>query len=298
MSTNVLTKPAKKAVKSVKPVKKSTPTSFYLRVFSRHPSTKEVKDKILIKGVKAVYRHGSTTSSDNFDYEINSVESVKTSADKKLMKEAFDKAEIRHAPWIALTKSKSDPKAWKDFLDKLKFDADKDMWLIVKSRYGSRGTGNTLVKTKAELDKLLKEKTAHLDNYIVEEYKTYSVEYRIHVSESGYFYTCRKMLKKDTPKEERFQRHDDNCSWYVESNPEFNKPANWDAIVGDCVKALKVMEADVLAFDVKCTSIKETKDKVCRYIIIESCSAPAFGEITGQKYREELPKIIYKKYKI
>lgn len=284
-----------KTIKSIKTVKK--PSSYYLRILSRHDTIGPLRNSILIKGVKAVYRHGSTTKSA-FEYEINSPESVNISADKKLMKEAFDKAEVKHAPWIHLLKFSSDKKAWDEFLNKLNFDKDKDSWIIGKNRYGSRGVGNTLIKTREQLDTYLKEKSKSLDNYIIEEYKNYSVEYRIHVSENGYFYTCRKMLKTNTPKDNRFQRHDDNCSWYIETNPKFNKPENWDEIVENCKSAVKQIGADVLAFDVKCTSIKESKDKKCKFILIESCSAPSFGNGTLEKYKEELPKIITRKYSI
>lgn len=274
------------------------PTSFYLRILSRHPSTSPLRENpLLIRKVKAVYRHGSTTTS-NFEHEINSVDSVKTSADKKMMKEAFDKAEIKHAPWIHLKKYSTDKKAFDEFLDKLEFGKEKNSWIIIKNRWGSRGTGNTLARTRQELDAFIKSKQTSLDNYIVEEYKNYTVEYRIHATEDEYFYTCRKMLKSNTPKEQRFQRHDDNCEWFIETNPKFNKPDNWNDIVEDCKRAVKAIGADVLAFDVKCTSIKESKDKKCKYIIIESCSAPSFGKVTIEKYREQLPKIIYKKYGI
>lgn len=292
----------KKNASKAKVVKKSDrirkPTHFFLRILSRHPSSKGIRDKILIKGVKAVYRHGSTTNG-NFEYEINSVESVKQSADKLLMKQAFDKAEIKHALWFHLGSEifTTKVKEWAEFLKKANFGKNED-YIIVKQRWGSRGTGNYLIKNIVELDKFLKEKKSSLSNYIAEEYKKYSVEYRIHASEHGYFYSCRKVLKNNTPKEERFQRHDDNCSWLVETNPAFNKPSNWNEIVDDCSKAIKALGADVLAFDIKCTSIKDKKDKKCKYIIIESCSAPSFGEITTQKYITEIPKIINKKYGI
>lgn len=272
------------------------PTSFYLRVLSRHPSTSGLRNKLLISKFKAVYRHGSTTSGD-FEYEINSVDSVKNSADKLLMKQCFDKAEVRHAPWFHL-KNIGAVSDWNEFINKLEFGKDKNSFLIIKNRWGSRGTGNYVIKTQEELGKFLKEKSKSLSNYIVEEYKNYSVEYRIHATENEYFYACRKVLKKDTPKEQRYQRHDDNCSWLIETNKDFNKPSNWDEIVNDCKKAVTAMGADILAFDVKCTSIKDSKDKKCRFILIESCSAPSFGEITLQKYTEILPKIIKSKYGI
>lgn len=267
------------------------PTHFRLRVFSRHPSVKPIRDSIFIKGMKVVYRHGSTSPSE-LTKEINSVESVKTSADKLKMKRAFDKAGIRQAKWVPLTTSNNKAE-WTRFLSSIDFPKKK---LIVKHRFGSRGTGNYLIESMQSLNNFLSQHSGSLDNYIVEEYKSFKVEYRLHVSEGGCFYTCRKVLKNNTPKEERFQRHDDNCSWLKETNPKFNKPENWNEIVEDCKKALRAVGADVLAFDVKCTSKKNSKDGKVDWIVIESCSAPSFGEVTAEMYTIELPKIVNRKY--
>lgn len=273
------------------------PTHFFLRILSRHPSTKAIRNKVLVPKITAVYRHGSSTAG-KFEYEINSVESIKNSADKLLMKQCFDKAEISHAAWFHLSAKEIRKTDWEAFIKKTEFGKDKESWLIIKQRWGSRGMGNYLIRTQVELDKFLKDKRDSLGNYIIEEYKKFSVEYRIHATENEYFYACRKMLKTDTPKEKRFQRHDDNCSWFIETNPAFNKPSNWDRIVEDCKKAVTAIGADVLAFDIKCTSIKGSKDKTCKFIVIESCSAPSFGEKTAENYIKILPKIIKEKYDI
>lgn len=289
-------KSAKKTISSHKGY--GTPkvaTHFHLRILSRHPSTKKLRGKILLKGIKVVYRHGSTTQG-SFKYEINSVESVKNSSDKKRMKECFDKAKISQAIWKNLP-AMSDKKVQQTFLKEVNFPENH---LIIKSRFGSRGNGNTLIKTQAELDSFIKTRSSSLDRYIIEEYKSYLLEFRIHVSKDGCFYTCRKALKKDAPEKSKFQRHDDNCVWILETNPDFNKPSNWSAIVQDCVKALRAIGGDVLAFDVKTTSPKNSKekDKSVRWIIIESCSAPSFGDVTAEKYIENFPRIIKSKYNV
>jgi hypothetical protein len=108
------------------------------------------------------------------------------------------------------------------------------------------------------------------------------------------------MLKKDTPDDKKFQRHDDNCVWILEENPSFDKPVNWNDIVADCVKALQSLGLDIAAFDVKVQSAKTSKGeqrKNPEWIIIESCSAPSFGEITAQKYNEIVPLVATKKAK-
>ncbi len=279
-------------------VKKSvvkTPTHFHLRVLSRHPSVSQIRGKILIPKIKAVYRHGSTTQGD-FKYEINSVQSIKNSADKLLMKQCFDKAGVSHAKWKKLEQL-NNKAACDTFLKEVGFP---ETHLIIKSRFGSRGRGNTYIKTRGELDSFLKAHLSSLNNYIVEEYKSYLQEYRIHVSKDGCFYTCKKALKKDTPKAERFQRHDENCVWLIESNPNFNKPSNWNAIINDCKKALAALGGDAFGFDVKTTSPQNSKekDKSVKWILIESASAPSFAEGTTKMYIENLPKIIKSKYGI
>lgn len=287
-----LVKPSvKKKVQKV--VLKKTPTHFQLRILSRHPSCAKLRHKVFIRGAKVVYRHGSTTKGD-FKYEINSVESVRNSADKLRMKECFTKAGISQANWRRLDAFKS-KEQMTTFIKEVGFP---DNHLIIKSRFGSRGNGNYLIKTQKELDAFIGSRNC--SDYIIEEYKNYSKEFRIHVHANGYFYTCRKALKKDTPDKEKFQRHDDNCVWILETNPDFGKPSNWADIVSDCVKALKAIGGDVLAFDVKTTDPKNSKEKnkAVKWIIIESCSAPSFGDVTADRYIVELPKIIKNKYNL
>lgn len=141
-------------------------------------------------------------------------------------------------------------------------------------------------------------KGRELGKYIFEAYFNGVREYRLHISKNGCFYTCRKMLKSDTPKEERWHRHSDTCTWIVEDNPLFDKPVNWDEIVAECVKALTAVGLDVAAFDVRVQSAKTENGKKRENVdfrIIESNSAPSFGDTTLQKYLEELPKIIQNK---
>ena len=144
------------------------------------------------------------------------------------------------------------------------------------------GTGNTKFDTQAQLESWIRGKD--LSGYIFEKFYNYSREYRLHVTKDGCFYTCRKLVKNDAP-EDTWQKHDDVCNWVLEDNPSFKKPKNWDAIVADCIKAKDALGLDICAFDV---GVQGAKDGVERenpeWIIFESCSAPSFGEITGQEY--------------
>lgn len=267
-----------------------------LRVFSRHPSHKGLRGVKLMLPVLTLIRLGSTTKGNlPYKVQLNSPESVKNSSSKLLMKHCFTKAGIKTSPWCPATyidvKTIND-KGFQTNCDDTGIE-ELTFPIITKSIFGSRGIGNTKINTNDELINWLKGKD--LKQYIIESYKTFTREYRIHATELGAFYTCRKMLLKDTPKEKRFQRHDDNCKWFLEDNPGFDKPINWDVIVADCVKALKGLGMDIGAFDIKVQSAKDgngKKRKDVDYIIIESCSAPSFGEKTLQKYIEVIPKLV------
>jgi D-alanine-D-alanine ligase-like ATP-grasp enzyme len=140
-----------------------------------------------------------------------------------------------------------------------------------------------------------------LNNYIFERFYNYSREYRLHVTEDGCFYTCRKMLKSETPEEERWFRNDSNSVWVLENNPSFDKPINWNEVIEHSVKALKAVGLDIGAVDLRIQSSKhsngDTRD-YCDFIVLEINSAPSFGDITAEKYAVELSRLINKKLKI
>lgn len=280
----MLTKKLKKSVVSSKVVKKAL-TSFRPMILTKNKTTKDLRVKLPLMPFRSVVRLGSTTvlNDGRTRVELNSPQVARISGNKLRMKEAFSKAGIRQAIWAKGTD--------KVAISKLEFP------VIAKSLHGSKGKGNTLLKDKKELDAFMAKKD--LNNYIFEKYYTYSKEYRIHVTKHGYFYACRKMLKNGTPEDKKFQRHDDNCVWILETNKDFDKPINWDSIVKDCVSALKEIGADILAFDVKTQTSKDSKGitrKNPEYIIIESNSAPSFGDITTQKYLEVIPQLLKEKF--
>lgn len=271
-------------------------TRFRPRVRSRHDSHDPLRTDLPLMPFRSVVRLGSTTSvEDIVEVECNSIASVKNSSSKLLMKQCFERAQVSTAVWCngsdirdIGTESISTTNANQSTL---RFP------LIIKSHYGSRGRGNSKINNAEELRTFI---NAHqMGNYIVEEFKTYAREYRLHVTEDGCFYTCRKMLKRDCPEEKKFQRHDDNCVWIMEDNPSFDKPVNWDNVVADCVKALKSLGLDIGAFDLKIQSAKDRDGRVNQdpqWIVIESCSAPSFGTVTLQKYIQEIPKVLSKKH--
>lgn len=268
----------------IKKVKKKVKLGYRPLLLSRHPSHQLLRTELNRNDFRAVIRLGSTTvPNDGKDrLEINTVDAIRNSADKMLMKQCFDEAGVKTAKW------------WN--IDNLNEITDEMFPIIVKNRFGSRNSGNTLLKNNEELNNwlLYMDNTGrNKSNYIFEKFYTYSKEYRLHIVNNECFYTCRKLIKNDTPDDERWHRHDSNSVWILEDNPKFKKPSNWNLIVEDCIKAKESLGLDICAFDVKTQSSSKENPK---WIIIESCSAPSFGEITAKKYITELNKLIKNKY--
>ena len=268
----------KKIGKKGNSVVKKTYDKFFVRVFSRHPSHNPLRKSMLLPFRSAV-RFGSTTTTD-IKIQCNSIDAVRNSADKRRMKDCFTASGVITADWTKETNPDT----------VLKWCKDKYP-IVSKHRFGSRGTGNALHETEASLKAWMNGKS--LNDYIFEKFYSYSREYRLHVTNDGCFYTCRKMLKNETPDEKRWFRNDSNSVWILESNPQFDKPSNWKVIEAECVKALKSIGLDIGAFDVRVQG-KDKKDP--KFIIIESGSAPSFGDVTLQKYKEEIPKVLKKKH--
>ena len=278
---------------------KKTDTNF-VKIRSRHPSHSVLRRKISTL-YNVIFRLGSTTPTSEITknpnvIEINTVEAVKNSANKLLMKQCFTEAGIKTADWWTFDNSNR-------FFNRTAgghtaYD-DLPYPIVTKHIYGSRGTGNTLIKSKAELEQWIKGKT--LANYIFEKFYNYSREYRLHITSERCFYTCRKMLKEETPDDKRWFRNDSNSVWILEENENFDKPVNWSDIIKHSILALNAVGLTVGAVDVKVQSAttlnklgKEVTRKEPEFIIIEINSAPSFGEVTATKYAEELPIIIEK----
>ena len=270
-------------------------------ILSRHPSHSILRAKnqtLPLLPFRSVIRLGSSTESDG-RLEINTVEAVKNSASKLLMKQKFTEAGVKTAQWWQLTvvnnpyKINCFPNGITNDLPVIEI-SELPFPLVAKSHFGSRGIGNTKFNTKEELEAWLPNK--NLNNYIFEAFCKMTREYRLHITKFGCFYTCRKLVKNDAP-EGTWQKHDDVCNWVLEENPSFKKPKNWNDIVADCVKAKDALGLDICAFDV---GVQGAKDGVERenpeWVIFESVSAPSFGDVTSKKYIEILPKLLIDKY--
>lgn len=273
-------------------------TQFRPLILSRHPSHDILRlkhKKIATLPYRSVIRFGSSTEMEDTiakggnRVEINTVASIKISANKLLMKQKFEEAGVKTAPWF---------QGLEDNGVTLEYP------IVAKAHYGSKGKGNTLLKTPEEYDNWVVGK--NLKNYIFEKFMNYGHEFRLHVTADGCFYTCRKALKKDVPEEDKWRRHDDICVWFLEENENFFKPNSWNDIERDCINALKAIGADILSFDVRVQTPTD-RDGNPRsyqdYILLECNSASSMSNgtdevsVCAQKYIDIIPKVILNKVK-
>lgn len=274
-------------------VKKKNLNGFRLRVFSPHGTHDNLRQLGMRLPVLTCIRLGSRTVGNlNYTVEINSANKIQNSANKLLMKRCFNKAGVKTAPWWL----NEGGKFISQNVEGTPESALKDLPypIVAKGLYGSRGRSNFLLKDQQALEEWMIGKD--LKGFIFEKYLGYmNREYRLHVTEEGCFYTCRKLVRTDTPDDEKWHRHENNSIWVLDSNPVFDRPVNWKDIEADCVKALKEVGLDVGSFDVRIQTSKDKNGKVREnpeFSILEINSGSSFGSVTLEKYVEQIPKIV------
>lgn len=269
---------------------------------------------------RSIVRLGSITPTNeiypnrNNIVEVNSVESISNCRSKLNMKSCFKEANIPQSKWYLYNGDNTFKDLYMYPEEVLVNIEDLPYPILAKRIYGFKGIGMAKLNNFEELSQWINNN--NLRGYYFEEFKNYNREYRLHCTNEGCFYSARKMLKSDIPDENRWFRNDSNCVWITEykvikdndtiigydetiPNETFDKPINWNDIVESCVKALTATKLDIGAFDVKIQSSKDRNGKINpnpEFIIIELNSAPSFGEITIKKYKEEITKLLFKKY--
>jgi len=255
-----------------------------IMVLSRHPSHAPLRQ--LESSCRILVRLGSTTETPpkmvDKCVEINSIVGVQTSSSKIRMKRAFAKNNIQTSAWILPENEQEIRQFAAQFAEK------KNVKYVSKSEFGSRGEGNRLHDNVEDLISFFNTGNKY-GRYIVEKYYSYNKEYRLHVSSRGVcFYTCRKMLKSGTPEDQKWVRNDSTCVWILEENELFGKPKTWDQIVQASINAINAVGLDVGAVDVRVNNEGQ-------FIILETNSAPSFGDLTLDKYYEEIPLLAWDK---
>ncbi|MBV1928771.1 MAG: hypothetical protein KUG81_04590 [Gammaproteobacteria bacterium] len=223
--------------------------------------------------------------------EINTVAAISNSANKRKMKDCFKRGNVRTARWFTVRGN-----SICDQSDNGRMIAAADLVfpIVSKQIYGSRGLGNTKIDTLAAFNAFITSKRSSLGNYIFEQFYNYVREYRLHITSDGCFYACRKMMKRDTPDENKWYKNDNNCVWILEQNPAFDKPSNWNTVIRESVKALNSVGLDFGAVDLRIQAADKADPD---FIVVEINSAPSFGAVTGLKYKEMLVGLINKKSK-
>lgn len=264
--------------------------SFHLSLRTRNVSNRSLRD--IICPVKTIYRMGSTTPTEEITHrrtfiEINTADACRISSNKILMKERFCHGKVRTPSFYMMKDNSLDGLRARTAHRLAKWPAG----IIAKRYNSSKGNGLALIKTMDDFNNFISGKSnSELSKWIFERYSTYSREYRLHITKDGCFYACRKMLRNDATV--RWHRHDENSVWITEENELFDKPANWDAIVNDCVSALKAVGLDIAAFDIKVQRVNGAEPK---WLILECNSAPGLGEVGIEKYRQQINVLINKK---
>jgi D-alanine-D-alanine ligase-like ATP-grasp enzyme len=279
--------------------------NFRPKIRSRHPSHAPLRQRgaLPLFPFKSVIRFGSTTVlPDTIDnggsrIEINTVQAVKNSSSKYLMKQCFTDNQVKTADWWTCSGNnytftfRHDEGIQNNTLENLPYP------IISKSFFGSRNQGNKKHDNAEQLRAWLVGKD--LNGYIFEKYYNYIREYRLHISKNSCFYSCRKMLKEDTAEEDKWYRNDVHCVWILEENELFDKPKNWDKVVAESVKALNAVGLDIGAVDVRIQGAKDQRGNVRDepdFIIVEINSAPSFGDVTIVKYKIELANLLNQKH--
>ena len=268
-----------------------------LKVRSRNYTCKELKN-IDTGNKKIVLRLGSVTETSkifknpNNVIEINSVEGCKNSSDKRIMKRLFVNNNITTPiPYLILQDYNSVEEIKNKFIEEFVDENESILKcnVIIKKYNSSKGNRIYLIRTIEEWETFINTHSNNFYEYIVERWFNFSKEYRIHIFKDKYVYSCRKMIKRDTPEEQRWHRHDINSVWIVENNPLFDKPKNWDIIIEECKNSLKALKLDIGAIDV---IVQSNKKKNPKFYILETNSAPSLGKVGLEHYTNYLKEFI------
>ena len=122
------------------------------------------------------------------------------------------------------------------------------------------------------------------EHFIVERFKNYRFEYRIHATQTEAFSANRKARRDGVPEDQRWKHTFNNSVWFNEANPEFRKPTTWEDIKAEAIKAVTALSLDFGAVDIKVNNRG-------KFFIIEVNSAPSLGGATRDSYLELLPRL-------
>ncbi len=277
-------------------------------VFSRHPTHRILREQLPLMPFRSIVRLGSVTElsssaqSRGKYVECNSIEGIKNTSNKFDMKSIFVNNSIKTPIWFLPVFENNVLKHTTHLCQVIQVVGDdidstpKEISenaikfpLIGKIHNHSRGRGMIKFDTPQDLkDFINKNKSSLLRQYSFETYCNFAKEYRIHATQNGIFYICRKLRKEDAKERWFFNStnsifevtYEDNV-WVRESEwPCFNELSKQLSL------ALSALKMDIAGFDVKINKAYE------EFSIIEANSACSFGEKTGKHYINEITKIL------
>jgi len=215
------------------------------------------------------------------------------------MKQKFTEAGVKTAQWFTLRGNNTLQFRNESYIGNNPPDSIVEMNqlpypIIAKSHFGQGGAGNTKLDNQAALEDWMRGK--NVNDYIFEKFYNYSREYRLHVTQRENFLSWRKMRKREA--QDRWYFNSNNCVWIGEENPLFDKPVNWEEIQAECIKALTAVGLDIGAIDVRVQSNLNDagiRRRTCDFIILETNSAPALGEVGQRVYGDKINQLITQK---
>lgn len=242
---------------------------------------------------RSLIRFGSTTPNseifvNNEEFvEVNSIEAIKNSRSKLLMKQCFSKAKVNQSNWWTVLKEdetyyfypQHDTSAKKDTIDTLSYP------ILAKRIFGYKAKGMVKIDSKEDMVKFLK--TTPIQGYYFELFYNFAREYRIHCTQDKAFLRWRKLRKTDA--NERWYFNSSNCIWAGEDNELFQTPSNMKEVDTHCINAIKSVGLDIGAVDIR---IQSAKSDTPAFIILEVNSAPSLGEMGNKVYASQIEEII------
>lgn len=219
--------------------------------------------------------------------EINTVDAIKSSRSKLLMKECFAKDKVPQAEWWLPEYEQLEIIFWPNNIEENPVTVSKLPYPILAKRiFGFKGRGMIKLDNEKELSNWL-ETHADLDGWYIEQYMNYGREYRLHCTQEEVFMVWRKLRKEEATN--RWFFNSSNCNWIGEDHELFDEPSNWKEVKKASINALKSVGLDIGAVDVR---IQSSEKKLPRFIVCEVNSAPALGKKGIEKYKQIIKKLV------
>lgn len=221
------------------------------------------KDKSIqkLRG-NVVIRLGGSKEYNEYPYEINSAAAVRNCINKKAMKRQFIANGIKTLPF---------------YEDAIRYP------FMIKHTVGSGGEGVNVVEDEAEFRVF---KKIMSNQYYIEPIFRATSEYRVFATQSEVFFFFKKI------------KRDENANEVVLTTKnhygvrDFPRPRLWNQIHAECIRAMRILNLDIGAFDVGYSSAGNHD-----FVLYEVNTNPELLANAYNKYLEIIPKILTTKYK-